>query len=437
MRYTLLFLCYFVYIASSIAQLDSFNIADYARPNLERRTASINLNVNGGTNAGTFENRARRDGLDIRFGFSQSKFVNDEAVQIIASNYGTLYNHFSDAGIDADPLSVVDGGVFFRRNYSRKKFDDKKRFWEIAYNLRADISRTRYKEYEDNEIVYFSEQEKAFGVGISLYKGKGRVELITDAWHAKQILKSLEAKGLLKRPISSETIQEFAEQLSNIKNTRNTDFRLERIAEHEALSKYLLEADWTVTDDYRFFPTLLDAWDYEAFEPRYSGKEFKYGFVPGVSTLDWMRSYTSSAAYFIRYALAGQVAYNIYKPLSDEWQLNNLNSISIGTETRAGLSDVFNTSDFSWNSTVSTDWELQYLPNQRSYYSISGNLRWYESDRFSSGLYANLGGKYVHYFSPKFNIRVQGGLNFFNLINSFNSPRVRGNIFITTSYRFY
>ena len=420
---------------TAIAQLDSFNIADYARPDLERRTAGVYGRLNlGSPYYSAFPNtdRMTRNEYDIRA--YQTKFVNSVRNQIDVSN--TLYSEFSQTNENGMTNSSMWNRI--SRSYRNKIFSANKKFIEFKYDVSASHRRTR-----EDQLFIFDDFEYISAVknnslsirgGVALYKGKGRIEIISDAWNAQTILEMLQEKGLVDAYIALEDIQAFAERISEIKNIRNTDFRLENIAEQESLVSFLKSKDWANTDDFRFYPTLLDTWRYETFFVRRSGTEFKYGL--SFRGDFWDNDFPSNS--FTSLTPSLDIAYNKYKPISTDWQFNTSNSLELNVIVRYFDFGRVDTDDLYFR--FRSDFEWQYLPNRRSYYTFGFSSSAYIPFRESSSskiLSFTPKAEYVYYFSPRFNITVSGQILLTTYLDDFSSLRVFEALSASVSYRFY
>lgn len=419
------------------AQLDSFNIADYARPDLERRTAglfgTLDMRKPNTFDPTTEINRS----IDLDFNAFQTKFVNTQRNQINVTNRINIDYLSGKLETNTSETKRQAFDFYGTRTYSNKIFNAENNFVEIAYNGGISYSAVNQEYFTfDTLLVNIESNTRSLYLSgdVSLYRGHGRIELVSDAWHAKTIIEMLRAKNLIVGEVSVEDIQEFAEKISDIKNMRNTDFRLENIAEQEALVEFLQSKEWTRTEDFRFYPALLDAWQFESFVFRQSGSEFKYGISAGVNAYNIDNSILlrNSDYRFLVYPRLS-VAYNTYKPISDDWQFNTTNGLSLGSLLRN-----FDSFTDDLYAAIASSLEWQYLPSQRTYYTLGleTNLLFPFDEGAGTSILSPYA-TYVHYLSPRFNISVRGQIFIRIDLNELDFSTRSESLRATASYRFY
>ena len=476
LRHALVMACFFAFHAAVYSQtlLDSFDIATFARPDLRRTTAMVephfyfdNLNTANSTDKNTHIATA------VGGIYMGTKFVNTIKTQSQQSHTASVGLGYGRNGYSANTnfrsISQFSGfnntlghvlriAPYYRGQFSRKNFKENQRFFELG--LTPEVNH-RFTWIKRKDGVKSNLHDVSVNLGIPLYLGKGRIELVSDAWHAVEILEVLDKQQLLKRRISNEEIYGFASRIAEIKNFRNTDFRLERVAEFEALTKYLVDNEMVKTEDYRFFAHLLDAWEFEAFTQRFSGKEFKYGIVPDI-TLRNSSSKSSNLAVFeeglFQIDFAARVEWNKYRPINKRWQKNTFRSIEAGYFINRNNSSITNSNgDLEDNSQINRisvhfNWEneLQFLYSQRTNFFL--NYRFTVTpilsmeredgiDRDSYSISSVLAGNftYRYYFSPQLSCDLYANANIFYFQVSDVGKYIRNNNFIAfrTSYRFF
>ena len=259
------------------AQIADYPLADYVRPDLQRITSFY-----GGTfSIRNQQNKLIGQELDTDFSLSlsprwrQTVFKNTERHQIQSWISLDLRMNYSKDNDFQKTINIFELNPIIRRGLSKKTFFKNTNFFDLGYGVVMDETALFYRDtINDSRDV---ESEFRGELDLSIYFGKGRIELVNDAWHAHTILEMLEEQDLLEKSISVEQIEAFANRISEIKNFRNTDFRLEGIAEFESLCEHLVENGIMDAEKYRSFAVLLDAWQYESFINRESGNEWKFG----------------------------------------------------------------------------------------------------------------------------------------------------------------
>jgi len=131
----------------SISQIDSFDIASYARPDLVRETARVTPDFSFSTSAGSDDFQFRNKGIGFNFGgdFYKSVFVNTATTQL-SSNYRLGLN-VSLSNFENDLLNSTETRKYFNLSpnftvtRSKKIFKDTTRFFEydIISNIDFDV----------------------------------------------------------------------------------------------------------------------------------------------------------------------------------------------------------------------------------------------------------------------------------------------------------
>lgn len=470
MRCFLLFVCLMVTPSFLFSQLDSFDIASYARPDLRRETARMTPNFGFGSTLGKkgFLGRDRGFGLNLNGDYDKSLFVNTKATQLFSFTRFGLDVNFSD--FKEQNISNIADRYFnlspeFVINRRQKKYKDAEQFFEIDISGGIDLD---ILNFDRNNGENISRELLNGGFSIPLYWGKGRIELVNDAWHALTIIEMLGAAGLLKKEVNEQELLDFAHKIGTIKNFRNTDFRLERIAEYEALCAFLIKNDIAKESDYRFFAHLNDAWSYESFVVRNSGKEWKYGVIPTVdiqslndgfynnsralfnfllplssyfyqsnyfigipfssafynySRSIYSNGFTNENAHLLSGSMLASISYQNFQAQSINWQRNFQFQLGVGPQIRKGLGVIDERillDETSIIATLNSQYTINYIPNARSYYFLIFNLNYNLRHTITADfeekqddlLVGAITGRYERYVSPTISWYILGSLNF-------------------------
>lgn len=425
-----------------------YDIASYVRPDLQRRTLSI---VPDFSFRNFFGRGTNIDNFSVSMGTSprlfHTKFINTSEQQTSVTNIVDFSASFRKQTGSIESQTYFSPSM--QRYYSRRKFKEEQKFWQLDYNFIGDYGVQNEKEMTRPTATkkYRFNTE----LGVAMYKGKGRIELVTDAWHAATMFEIFENYGLLKATVSAAQIEDFAEVISTIKNTRMTDSRLESISEFKQLSTYLINSNLVNDEDYAFFAVLRDAWGFEAFVNRRSGSEFKIGLRPNISfrTEDNL-NLLETPDYYLSPSLMMIAAYNAYEPLSLDWQFDQTYNLETGLtffENLTGSSFTF-IPTVEWTSRLNMDWDWTFLPNRRTNYSLGVS--------FISALYRPLSddvsydfryffslaltGHYEYYVSPRLSWIINGSVNIQTFSSEFATPERFSNnnrLTIQANYRFY
>jgi len=286
-------------------------------------------------------------------------------------------------------------------NLENRFFFKPKRFFEIAGG--ASFA------YDPNYLNYGANRKEIdIAAGLSPRVGFGRIENVSDAWHAVTIIEELQKAGCIEKQLSHEEITVLADELRKLKNVRNVDFRLEDIYEFEQLAKYLVENGYASGKDYRFFALLDDAYAYEDFTFREQGQALTIGADFSADYLD--TDFTSKRTITdVFYALV--VGFEKNNAISTDWQFDQKYELSGGVNTWSPLT----TEDFNSDSYIAlaTEHLLGYYLSQRTYFAVPLHT---EIRKISDDLLVNVGlyPTLNYYFSPQLRFTVRGQFSLYN-----------------------
>lgn len=251
----LLLLCY----GFITAQIDAYDISSYVTPDFSYSALSLSPSISGNSgssNQKRFEARARSS-------FFHQKYSRQRISELNFSF--TTENERSQSISDTTRNWSTFGSLAYNNNFFYKD----RRF--ITLDGEGEFFHIDVKDTETEGFIAYS------NLSLKPHWGMGRIELVTDAWHATAILTALKDKGLLTAEPDLKQIEALAQAVTAIKNNRVLDFRFERIYEMEQLAAYLGESGYVETDKFAFFAALNDAWLFEGFRNRRSGSTWQIG----------------------------------------------------------------------------------------------------------------------------------------------------------------
>ncbi len=448
------------------AQTAPFDIADYARPDLERRTLSLSTTTGFQNDLSKLDSTAKliESQYFLNGAIHNTKFQNSEKYQKYSGHQARIDFDFgkNDANYapELDPYTyplqpwelgqAFDFTVDYNHYFRHKQFGKQQRFFEVDYEV--DFYGNYNHRRDTLGTIFFKERATNLTLALAPYIGKGRIEYINDAWHAKTILEMLAEKGLLQTEVSTEQMQAFAETISSVKNIRNTDHRLEQISEYEQLCNFLVIQKLIDPEAYGFYAVLADAWRYESFTTRNSGKELKFGINPRINFMDY-KILDEDTAPMLNAAFPAVFAYNIYKPISDDWQFNTTNRLEFGPELDTdydALTDA-NKYVYTFRGLLASSWHIGYLPSQRTNCGLSLDLTYYynrqltseysyyplEIDRYLGDFNIIWSGYFQYYVSPRFTFTINTRLDFFRNQTEVDAWSSLGELRFRSSYRLY
>lgn len=264
---TALILVWSLFICQLNAQVDAYDISTYITPDFSYQALEVTPSL-------SFNKDLGGDKITTIFGdisyFQRSLSRKRISETIINSNFVYRKTSNENERIE-EPTSNWSSRIRIRNN--NQFYYKKKRFFSL--NSSGFLSQGGGS--TSDHFGYTS-------LSVSPGWGLGRAEIVTDAWHAKSIIQALQNKGLIKAEISKVQLEEFAQVITRIKNSRVIDFRFEDIYELEQLAAYLGDREYLDTDNFTFFATLNDAWLFEGFRSRKSGSTWQIGPVLNLET---------------------------------------------------------------------------------------------------------------------------------------------------------
>ncbi len=353
----LLLLFFVLFISTTISgqgeaeSTDDF-LKNFYRQDLVRNTLEFSLGTSGGI--GPFERvstgREVRNRSSLVGGFTS--FNNSPKLQQTTSTF----------------LSAnVSGETTFSFDINREIVGDDFRFGSVFSNSSSSFRWYKpsnwYVEVSPSLLINYSDANNlghslnAVG-GTVLGFGKGRVELVSDAWSALRIIEDLSQTGVINRDLTYEEYWEFAELLADLNNLRRLDARMKRVFELTEIGTYLVEKGIVNAEDIVFMAQLSDTYRNERFIPRQSGSRWLvFGEALG--------SRRTTAAIDSKTAgnYAGGINYFYHNPIKQRWQIDVTGGVRIETDP------FFNTfTDISPDAALGANitGTLGYYPNART-----------------------------------------------------------------------
>lgn len=260
----------------AVAQYENYDLKTYSHPDYTRKSLDIDMN-----SAGKFyrNDDANSQNLSGLFSYSYNNIRMSRKVQD-NTNMGVIGNikRMKLDSVSYQKSRMYDVGVFY--NQKAHYYIDRLRFIEISPRAVLGYNNTKNNTPSTDN---FDQRKKNFSheVEIDIGFGKGRIENVTDARQAIYILEDLSEKKILKRQLSTNEINELAQEMAITKNKRHFDARQKAIDELTHINDFLIAKgyiDTVNTADY--FLSLSDYWENGDLEPRNAGRRVKIGVAP-------------------------------------------------------------------------------------------------------------------------------------------------------------
>jgi len=379
----------------AFGQLANYNISEYLYPDVSRTVFSILPDLNYENDKFYSDTKSSR--LDLSTGVYFKKLLNSRKKQTETA--------FSLTGIFTSILedevknnySQLGYAVFVKNRYFRKE----NRYIELGFNS-----------WGRQSLDWISKENKqAYNYSyhtVSPRLGWGRIELVSDSWHAWSILRALEKQGYLKRELTNEEINQFAAEISRIKNFRNSDGRLEDIMEYKALFNYIVDNEIIDTKQVESFAILKDAYEFEDFTIRRSGNSFEIG----LNLIGQFEKINLDQSRYQGYFLGIVAEYESRKVLNHIFQLDQVYTFTTGS-WNINRSNETTFDDFLYTQ-FNADWTIGYYPSQRTNLNIGPFFNYTFIDGFGgTNLNTGLSINAAYYFSPKLQLSLRGRLRMY------------------------
>ena len=415
------FLFFFSVVAiTSNGQIATFDISNYTYPDVDRRTFFISPALNF---SDQYQENNSRSSFDFDCNIQGSYIKNSRKFQQ-SKIFRTNVSYASNEGDNQASEKYFDIEMF--GYMSNRYFINPKRFFELEFTGEAIYERQNIESFAIND--YLSTRTL-----ISPKFGWGRIENVTDAWHAIRILEELKKSGHLTRDLDSLEINLLANEISKLKNYRSRDLRLERIYEFKELAKFLVLNKICDESDYGFYAILKDAYDFEGFQNRSSGSTFTIGLFNNYRTYN---TNIHDSGYQILHDYGIAFEYEKFNPLSKDWQLSE--SYTVGIQRNNNKFSDFGGFNRQWQGSLSGNVRVGYFMNARTYFSLGPRVtysKYFDPDIRSIRFL--LYGYGYYYFSPRLRFDISGSFNFSQFGIEFQNPTNRNSIFIRAGFDYF
>jgi len=385
-----------------ISQISDYKISEYLYPNVKRTYLRISPDI--GFNDS--RNELRDDRLDIftrLYSLYTNRYYNEKIQMINEGTFSGDYRLREEDGSDIDRQRDLngryEGNIYY---YFKKK-------WFVGGDVQIRFQNEKSIEpnAELRRNVLWTYLEPKFGLG--------RLELVTDMWHAGSILEILEKEGLLLKSLNRADINDFAKIVSKAKNNRNLDLRFENIEELELLYNYLIENGISENSPRVAF-LLRDAYVFEAFVVREHGK--RVTLQPYFNRFQGNRIFNSDESSSVSDVYGVRFSFEDKKAKSKLVQFDQSYSTTFRQIFRNPSSEP---SNMNSNVLVDINYVLGFYLNRRTY--LDASLRYY--------LDINLGGDEITDAYEGYTQQFSWGIG----ANYYLSPSIR--LYASYRYSFY
>jgi hypothetical protein len=369
---TKILLPFFCLLSAVCFSQDSvFHLKDYKYRTKGYRSLEFNLSVSG--NANSYKQSSLPEQEDrvlniypssISYGkiFSTDKRYHSSVISL-STSYRLQMNKSGQNETKSKDYQASLNWNSEDRFYGRNNW-----FFQVANHLYAKEVFVKQKSTLQNVRITTPALDESLLLGF----GKGRLETVQDAQMALFILNDLKEQGLIESLPSAETINQFAQLITDINNRRVFDFRRKRIYELTQMEKFLREKGISSATDIRHFTIINDNWTL-AFNPyRLSGANWYLNLKssaeigkPKETTKD-DNAATITEQYNNVLGIGPRLGYENYKPINLKWQRNFGGNVSWQT----GRSKINHKTTLNGTSTETKTESKQHQTELYAFYGI-------------------------------------------------------------------
>lgn len=226
--------------------------------------------------------------------------------------------------------------------------------------------------------------------------GKGRIENVTDAQMAFNILSDLKKKNLLDTDFTVADAYSLAQTITQVNNTRLFDFRRKHIFELTQIDSLLHKKGLIKDNSIAYFATVADNWFYAFNQLRKHGKEKYITLIPvfgynnnktalNLPVDSTVKENAKSVSAFLTLGIEKATARNIKRQFTRGIALQTV--YGYGRNKYTSNTTVNEQENHSLNSSVNAFLQWGYYPNTRT--NISTTLTNFLVVNYSDGSMAN------------------------------------------------
>jgi len=399
--------------------------------NTYRMDRSTNIDPNNNNSKSHYNTDKNYFKYNSRVPFYFMRTINTEKLQQVqslsfTSDFGAINeirNHSKN--ISANMQYSIDNRIYRDKNFYELNLY---LYSYMGYN--TDFARISYYNIDQRS------NNTSGNFNISIGKGRGRLEYVTDAVTALFLLQDLKKKSGIGN-YTKEQVEAIAKSITRINTTRFIDFRYRLIDQLTLLDSSLKENGIVPTKAIQYFTTINDNWLYATRFQRLSGSRWSVNCeANGLSNYYHSRSKASDTSILVtRYYQTN----NLFNGLSLNYAWSKQRGLKIQNSLMASLKSGYNfiTQQYGYvydnnsvynektkpdyvNTALNIEYSHLYQPNTRTYltFLLIGNIS------LNNSLYGNRIRNIDNSTYDYMQVRLSPGLNFFKFI----SPHLNYNL---------
>lgn len=417
---------------TSTTNATSFNIKDYSlrdyiAPDIKYRTLAVGSVLGGeGAQSGKYSSNDFNGNANIRLysyrnlqGYQGSSNTGFQARYYgRSSKYDTNYKHSYSS-----PVFFID-----HRSVNRW-YNLNDRFIGIHPLLTADYGYVANNTNGDTLNPGYNSSRQNANVSVIMSVGTGRIQPVTAARRAMDIMISLQKYNRLAKNPTNEQIDSLAKVANTIAFKRFYDSRFKRVYQLAELDSGIQSMGLVDNPDMIYAANLSDIWNYGRTYYRGSGSRFEFGVIPVANYANRERNDGSfdSRSLTTGVGISGFVSWTKRLPINYQWQSDFSIMTTYGVSETDHESFNINQLNASYQSntqTLSANWNVGYYPNTRTWIQMSPYVKFSamqmngqfdnqepEEEEFF-GMESGIDIQAYYYLSPRFRLGLRGGTSF-------------------------
>lgn len=400
--------------------IKQFSLKDYEAPDILFKQFNLNTELDG---SGRESGKNTYNRFSGNLGGNFNSYKNTERYQgsnFSSARFRSVINNSKDESVRAKDKSQ---NMYLGYSSQNRWYVSPKHFYAIHPNVNYTYSHGKYYSQVDSIINEDENKEHLFRVSAILSVGTGRIQPISPAREALNILISLEKYNRLAISPDSVAIDSLARIANKIQFKRFYDRRYKRVYQLEELDKGLKGLGLVTNTDMVYAANLSDIWSFGLNYARGSGSRFEVGILPAVYYRYAGRKSINSENSDEESTISGYgfVSWRNEVPISFAFQSDYSVTLSVGygeNNNTIGYPVSADTSGF-FAQVLSVAYELGYYPNTRTFIGISPYAtlsanQYKPADKKEEfiGLLSGIDLNSYYYVSPRFRVTINARCSF-------------------------
>jgi hypothetical protein len=319
---------------------EQFRLSNYVNPDYQWRKLDLDLSL-GGSNS-FYNQEVNGDDLFYHNKNNSNLFGSDFGLDYEAHKNSSRYQgyqFFSLSGfIDSRKIKDQDLAndqentekdniqrLYFAAHTENRFYNAHKKFLEVDLDLSSSMvnGKSNQSPGVDEPPVLTDSKDHGYAIDASLpvLVGTGRIEEVQDARLAIYILDDLQNAGDLTRAADPAEIDAFARFITEVKNRRYYDVRIQKIDEITRIDSMLNVMGLKARSGASYYTILNDDWDFASGPVRRTGGRFSAGIAPKIQ---WSYYYSDRTYYDSTIAPPSKYYGSTSKNYSTSWGMDFL-----------------------------------------------------------------------------------------------------------------